>query len=276
MQPLAIIDTRAPARARAAGRAQALPTGADTVVTVSAAGDLDAAGEGAASRRAGRDPRQRVDSTVVVEVAAHRRECSRWCSVPPSVTASRCPTCPSPSPRSRPVFIRPYRKGLGIDPRHDPDSAVGARALPQAGRRRRVFTSARFILHDLVVLRKTLKSSSRARSSSRCCWCSCSRTSVRGSVRHRRASCAGASPTYFVAGVVGITMLIQGIQVVSLPMVQHSGWRRPSKTTCARRCWCHSSPIQKRSPVRFEQPLPRCSCARSPPSCGGAGEPRHR
>ena len=87
------------------------------------------------------------------------------------------------------------------------------------------------ILRDLVVLRKNNRRVRRsARSCSRSCWCSSSFTSSRRSVR---ASAGGggkvaesAFATVLVPGVVGITIMFQGIQAVAMVMAQEFGYTR--------------------------------------------------
>ena len=70
------------------------------------------------------------------------------------------------------------------------------------------------------------------------CSCTCSRRSAPGIGGGGGAAGESAFATVLVAGVVGLTIMFQGIQAVALPMVQEFGYTRRSRTGCWRRCRC--------------------------------------
>ena len=106
-------------RPRAAARARARPAelkrsiGADTIVTVTAAGDLDALASVLEAEVAGRAAAStRVDIDRARRGAGAATACCRRCSPPPSATASTSPTCRSTEPTLETVFINLTGKDL--------------------------------------------------------------------------------------------------------------------------------------------------------------------
>ena len=131
--------------------------GADTMVTVSATGDLDRLAKVLRDRGAGRaasDPRRRHRAGRGAGAAGRA---ARGRSPSPNATASRCRTSPSPSPRSRPSSSTSPGRTCANDCRHA-SPAPRPRWRRPASRVAAARVAFRaLLLRDLVVLRKTLK-----------------------------------------------------------------------------------------------------------------------
>ena len=130
---LAIIDRGRLPRAGPPGELKR-STGADTVVTVSADGDLDALAKVLEAEVPG--AQQATASTRRCSSrCARNKACCRWCSPSRNGTASRCRTSPSPSPRSRPSSSTSPGRTSANDRCQHPRGADHVGAGPQAHRR---------------------------------------------------------------------------------------------------------------------------------------------
>ena len=254
--------------------------GADTIVTVTADGDLDALADAARRPRSPGAHATPTSSTApcVLERARRRRACC-----PRVVARRRAQRLRGHRPlghraHARDRLHQPHREG---PPRMTtatiPDAPTTLAPAPQAGRRgaaRRVPRAARCATSSCCA--RTSRSSSPARSSSRSCWCSCSPTCSRRSARASAAAAARREfSTLLVAGVVGLAIMFQGIQSVALPLVQEFGYTRRSRTACSRRCRCRLVAIEKIVAGALQWPVR--GAARVPDRgdrAGHAGAPR--
>ena len=149
---------------------------------------------------------------------------------PPSAAASTVHRRLDRRAHARDRLHQPHREGparMTRQPRHRHADRAAARRAPLRSTPMIAFGS--LILRDLVVLRKNADGVHPPhRSCSRCCSCSCSRTCSRrsgrasaeptGERRSRACSCAGVDRRS--------RCIFQGIQSVSLPMVQEFGYTR--------------------------------------------------
>jgi len=202
-------------------------TGADTIVTVSATGDLDALAKVLEAEVPGAgdlDPGRRHRAP---RCAGPTGRAARRLQTSPSATASTCPTSRSTSPPLENRLHQPHREGpprmsavtvptpITLARGSQADGG-GARRVPfvVAARPRRVAQDAQGV-HPRTILQPFLLVFVFTYVFPK----------IGQGVGGGGEAASGFS-TLLVAGVVGIAILMQGIQSVSLPMVQEFGYTR--------------------------------------------------